>query len=269
MRRPKLSQHAALLGLAVLVAPGLALTARAQHTPDPYNIVGEYNLGYENYMYPTYPNGAGFTPNQGILQSRAGYSRANQFRSYVEELDGVGSSADTLFGLSPQVQGGTAPYYRAHRQFDEAFNRVYAPNEVADKTYTKNQQARTEKYLEYLRESDPTKRAQLYREYNQLSRRAARDFGPGPARAALRGDASERSSAAPIPAPRSSATPTPGMNNLLRRPSRLPSSSRTRGAATSTIGSETPEQILERANRAAAPTRVPNRSAPASATAPR
>ncbi len=61
----------ALLG-SPIVAIALVFSAvpsvRAQHTPDPYNIVGEYNLGYESYMYANYPNSIGFSPNQGRLQ---------------------------------------------------------------------------------------------------------------------------------------------------------------------------------------------------------
>jgi hypothetical protein len=250
MRRPKFSRHAAVPGLALLMAFGLALSARAQHTPDPYNIVGEYNLGYENSIYATYPNGIGFTPNQGILQSRSATSRANQFQSYVEELDGVGSDMNS-FG--PASRGGIQPYYRAHRQFDEAFNRVYAPNGAADRTFYADQDARTKKYLEYLKESDPKKRAQLYREYNQQSLRSARDFGSGSTRAAYRSGAgaSERSA-------------TTGSSSL-RRPSSLPSSS---SRPRATTPSETPEQILDRAelmdraNRATSPSRVPSRIAP-------
>src|SRR5258707_621130 len=123
MRRPKFSRHAVALGLALLLTPVLAPSARAQHTPDPYNIVGEYNGEYQDSMYANYPNGLGFTPNQGILQSRAATSRANQFQNYVEELDGVGSDSDP-FGPSGRGRGrgGIQPYYRANRQFDEAFN---------------------------------------------------------------------------------------------------------------------------------------------------
>jgi hypothetical protein len=257
MRRSRFSRHAVVLGFALLVALGLGPKARAQHTPDPYNIVGEYNLGYEDYMYSNYPNGVGYVPNQGILQSRTATSRANQFQSYVEQLDGVGSGSDS-FGTTYRGGGGIQPYYRAHRQYDDVFNRVYAPNEAADKTYYADQEARTKKYLEYLKESDPKKRAQLYREYNRQSLRAARDIGSGSARAAYRSGigASERST-------------TKG-SSLLRRPSSVPTpTNRPRATTTAPdLSSETPEQILERAelmdraNRAAPPARVPSRPAP-------
>jgi hypothetical protein len=256
MRRPNCSRHAVALGLAALIAPVLAAPARAQHTPDPYNIVGEGNLGYENAMFPTYPNGAGFTPNQGVLQGRSGVSRANQFQDFIQELDGVGSDSDPF---SARGRGRSDPYYRAHRQFDEAFNRVYAPNAAADKVYNEDKEARTKKYLEYLRESDPKRRAELYREYNKSSLKAARDFGAGSTRAALRGGGSERSAT------------TPPLGTPPRRPATAPSSGRSRTTpAASVLPSETPEQILERSesmDRASrsptpAPSRVPGRPVP-------
>jgi hypothetical protein len=246
MYRPALSRFAVVFGLAL----GLGGAAQAQHTPDPFNIVGEYNLGYQDYMYSTYPNGIGFSPNQGILlgNSRSGLSRANQFSSYIQELDGVGSYSDSLYGpgTAARGRGGIEPYYRAHHQFDEAFNRVYTPNDNADRTFEKDQKSRTEKYLEYLRESDPKKRAELYREYTQVSLRAMRDLGGGNARGAARGSGSTgtasgspRSSSSAPAAPRAGArTPT---SSLYRQPtssSRVPSLER-----------ETPEQILDRAER--------------------
>ena len=165
-----------------MIAPVLAPTGRAQHTPDPYNIVGEYNLGYQDSMYANYPNGVGLSPNQGVLQGRSGVARSNQFQSYLEEPR-RGRQRLGPFIPSGRGRGGIEPYDRAHRQFDEAFNRVYAPNEAADKTYNADKNARTKKYLEYLKESDPKKRAQLYRAYNQANLRAVRDSGSGSTRA--------------------------------------------------------------------------------------
>ena len=233
MRCLKLSRHAAVLGLSLL----LVSSVRAQHTPDPYNIVGEGNLGYQDYMYSNYPNGIGYSPNQGVLQGRSGLSRANQFQSSIEELDGVGSGSDS-FGSSNRIRGGIAPYYRAHRQFDEAFNRIYAPNDLADKTFRADQDARTKKYLEYLKESDPKRRAQLYREFNKESLRVARDLGSGSSRAATRANAADRSG---------STTTGAGAGSQLRRPSSTPASSRSRAASlTPDASSETPEDVLNR-----------------------
>jgi hypothetical protein len=270
MRRPKFSRQAAILGLAVLIAPALAPAARAQHTPDPYNIVGEYNLGYQDYMYANYPNGIGFSPNQGVLQGRSGVSRANQFQSYIEELDGVGSGSDIP---SSRGRGGIEPYYRAHRQFDESFNRIYSPNEAADKTYHADQNSRTKKYLEYLKESDPKKRAQLYREYNNERLRAARDIGSGSTRAAFRNGTADRSATSGTGAGTSGTGTGTSSTPPARRPSSLPTPpARSRVTPPlpdlSTETTETPQQILDRAeardraNRSALPSRVPPRTAP-------
>jgi len=274
MRRRTLFQHTGRLGLvlgvAVLIGPRLAAPARAQHTPDPYNIVGEYNIGYENHMYATYPNAVGFTPNQAILQGqlRAGYSRANQFSSYIQELDGVGSG-DSLTGFGSRAGGGIQPYWRAHHQYDEAFQRVYTPNEAPDRTYYEDQKARTDKYLAYLRETDPKKRAKLYREYQNESLRAARDFSAGSTRAAYRNGLMSRPSAAPAApdtfpsSPSSSAAPagrSPARSGVWTSPNyRRPWAGTTSPAAgtrsarpatpsaTSPLLSESPEQILRRA----------------------
>jgi hypothetical protein len=260
-----------VLGVAVLIGPRLATPAQAQHTPDPYNIVGEYNVGYENHMYATFPNGSGFTPNQGILQGqlRAGYSRANQFSSFIQELDGVGSG-DSITGFGSPAGSGIQPYWRAHHQFDEAFQRVYIPNEAPDRTYYEDQKARTDKYLAYLRETDPKKRAKLYREYQNESLRAARDFSAGSTRAAYRNSVMPRASAtapardtfpsnpssSPLPAGRPASRSGLWTNPYYRRPSSSSTSppaactGRARPATPSTTSpllSETPEQILRRA----------------------
>jgi len=281
MRRPEFSRHAAVVGLAMLVlfAQGLAAPALAQHTPDPYNIVGEYNAGYENSMYPTYPNGAGYSPNQGVLQGRSGVAGSNQFQSYLDDLDGGGGGGgNSLFGLSGRGRGGVEPYYRAHRQFDEVFNRIYTPNEEADKTFYKDQKSRTAKYLEYLREADPRKRALLYREYNQQSLQAARDFGSGSSRAALRGGMPERSTAPAAPAASgrpSSLTPAPRSSTARpgsTLPARRATTPSTPGRAPLPGALDTPDQILnrsemmDRANRA---TTTPNRGSTAVTPLPR
>jgi len=111
--------------------------------------------------------------------------RANTFQSYLDGLDGGGSGS--LFGAANRSRGGIGvPYYRAHREFDDAFDRIYTPNAVPDQAFRADQETRTKLYVDYLKESDPKKRAQLYRLYNQQSLRTARDSGAGSTRAALR-----------------------------------------------------------------------------------
>jgi hypothetical protein len=258
MRGPKLFSRIAIAGVAALTAFGLTAGARAQHTPDPYNIVGEYNLGYEDSMYSTYPNGAGINSNQAILQGvRPG--RANSFQSYLDSFDG---SSDSLFGGSSRGRGGAGvPYYRAHKEFDDAFDRIYTPNAAPDQAFRADQETRTKLYVEYLKESDPKKRAQLYRLYNQQSLRTARDSGAGSARAALR----TRNTPSTPPAP--AAAPAPRVNPY-RLPGRVPSPSARPRATSPSSASETPEDILDRAIRSSTPRAVPSGSS-STRTAPR
>jgi len=270
MRHPRVVRQAPILGLTVLIASGLAASVQAQHTPDPYNIVGEYNIGYENYMFPTYPNGMGFTPNEAALRGRSGVFQANQFQNYIEELDGVGSGSGSRF--DPRGLGGIEPYYRAHREYDPVFRRPYEPLLAPSGARADDSKLRTEKYLEYLRESDPKRRARLYRDYQNLSLRTARDLGSGSARAAFKSGADRSRSPAPASSP--SALPSSSATSrgsMLRRPSSVPAApGRPRSARTTPPGtaSESPSQILDRADsmdragRATAPARAPRQPAP-------
>jgi len=155
-----------LLGLSFFAWPPLA-TAQ-DHTADPYK---PYNSAYESYVYPSYPTN-GLMPNQSVLEGRAGgYGRANRFQDYME-----GGEDD--FGFGRSRSGAGVPYYSAYRQFDR-YGRDYdrgTQGASGDRAYHEDQQARQEKYLEYLRERDPKKRAELYREYTSESRKAARDL---------------------------------------------------------------------------------------------
>ncbi len=167
--RPRFSRHTAVAGLALLAA--LVATTRAWsqgHTPDPYNFVGEYNRGYEPYMFPAYPNDQGVIPGQAALQGRSGLRQANQYRNFVEELDGVDARDDVFAPTRGFRSGAGVPYYQAYRQYDRDYLRYYAPNQTADQTYYENQKARhdkhlqyqeaaREKYAQYVREADPTR----------------------------------------------------------------------------------------------------------------
>jgi hypothetical protein len=163
--------------LVVLAVGWLALPAArvmGQLTPDPYNIVGEYNGQYAPFMYAIEPAPGGMFPNQARLQERAGYRSANRFQNYVESLDGSLPESD-LPNLGRRSGAGT-PYYRANRQYDRDFGRIYQPNEVADKSFYTDQDSRNSRYFEAMRERDPRKRAQLLREYNMENLRSARSL---------------------------------------------------------------------------------------------
>jgi len=187
------------------------------HTPDPYNIVGEYNRQYEPYMGATFPTEEGTLPNQARLEERSSYRTANQFQNYVESLDGA--EDEGFRTVSPRLSGPGTPYYRANRRFDEAYQRTYRPNTEADRRYYTEQDRRNSKYFRAMNETDPRKRAQLLREYNLDNLRAARSLSRG--RTALDQDA-ERDrltpgggssalddDATPPPARRSPVLPSP------------------------------------------------------------
>ena len=123
--RPRFSSPGAVAGLALvatLVAPPVAWS---QHTPDPYNYVGEYNRGYEPYMFPTLPNEQGFVPGQAALLGRAGIRQSNQFQSYLQGQDG--SEGDGLLGATGARVGLSNPYYQAYRQYDRDYGRNLRP----------------------------------------------------------------------------------------------------------------------------------------------
>ncbi len=170
--RPRFSSHGVVAGLALLATLVATPRAWSQHTPDPYNYVGEYNRGYEPYMFPTLPNEQGFVPGQAAMMGRAGIRQSNQFRNYLQGLNG--SEGDGFLGAPEARVGLSNPYYQAYRQYDRDYGRTYAPNQEADRSYyedlrtrhekiLKYQEASREKYADYVRERDPTRRPPLPR----------------------------------------------------------------------------------------------------------
>jgi hypothetical protein len=165
-------------------------------------------------------------PNQAALSGRTGVLRANQFQNYLNDLEGMDRFSteqhDVLSTRSGSRPG--APHYRANRRFEAPSPRLAQPNpyEDADRAYMRDRQARDEKYFEYLRETDPRKKAQLYREYTQENLRAARDLAqprtnpprtaPGataPARPSTTGTGTVPSQPV-VPNPAASSSTTPG-----------------------------------------------------------
>ena len=147
----------------------------AQHTPDPFNIVGEYNRQFEPFMYASEPNSEGFFPNQSRLTDRAAYRTANRYQSYLAETEsGIGSDFEPRGSGRPRAGGN--PFFRAHSRVDQSFDRTYRPNEEADRGFYTERQQLNEKYFQAMGEKDPKKRAQLFREYNIENLRAARSF---------------------------------------------------------------------------------------------
>lgn len=157
------------IGAWLSVSPAIG-----QHTPDPYNIVGEYNNQYEPFMYAREPNDESLFPNQNRLRERPAIRSANRFQSYLDGMENVDGRFDT--GANARRSGGGSPYFQAYRKYDEGFKRIYKPNEKADENFFTDLDQRNQKYFEARKETDPKKRAQLLREYNMEKLRAARLF---------------------------------------------------------------------------------------------
>ncbi|MHC5538531.1 hypothetical protein ACYOEI_09910 [Singulisphaera rosea] len=149
---------------------GLGHVALGQdHTPDPYK---PYNAAYESFVYPVYPTD-GYYPNQSVLSGQTSMSRANQFQDFLDDLDGAGRSSQ-----GGRRRGGLGtPYYEASRDaYDPKAGRGGSSSAARDDQFYSDRQARHDSYINYLRERDPKKRAELYREFTQGSSRLSREL---------------------------------------------------------------------------------------------
>jgi len=144
-------------------------------TPDPYNIVGEYNGQYAPYMYAVEPAPGNVYPNSNRMRDSSTGRGTNGFQSFVDSLDGA-EPEEVMPGSSLRRPGIGTPYYRAYRKFDQDYGRLYRPNETADRSYVNNQSQLNTKYFDAMKEPNPRKRAQLLREYNMENLRTSRSF---------------------------------------------------------------------------------------------
>jgi hypothetical protein len=282
------TRNSRCLGWAAFVAvlaccPGSA--ARAQgFGPDPYK---PYNSRFEPFVYPQAPGPLDYGYNQGFAPGaeRAGVRGANQFENYLDSLRG--GNARTGGGTGA---GAGRPYFRTDRSLDTEAQ--YQPNRLADEKFERYQASQEEVsklYFRYLRERDPKKRAEVFREYTKARNQANRELStaPGSRRAAasrtsrrgtaprpLDSSSSSRRAGSPPPATRAEAGITGrGRDGGAR-------SSSTAGAAPSPLDDSmseleapkgaTPSQVLERALRNDPPGRGarPRRPSPSSVGAP-
>ncbi|WP_406696091.1 hypothetical protein V5E97_34370 [Singulisphaera sp. Ch08] len=231
VERSKNFRRVVNVGLFFLTPMGWAGQATAQgHTADPYK---PYNQQYEQFVYPSFPSGYGLTPNQNLLQP-GGYGAANQFQRFMESEIGPADE----FGTGRRRTGPGVPYYSAYRQYDKEYNRVYQPNQASDKDFYHDQRSRHEKYIAYLKERDPRKRAELYRAYTKDSSKVSRDLA-NPRGQAPREPGAE--AASPGGARRQSSAATPGAASS-RSP--LFSGSRSNPATKPSTRQRTPSDIL-------------------------
>lgn len=262
-------RSAVLFGLLTSLLGPTGREAKAQgYTADPYNIVGEYNSQYEPFMYATQPTDNGVFPNQSRMMERNGVRAANRFQSFSDSLDGAEPN-DAPAGALRRSGAGT-PYYRAFRQFDQDFDRLYRPNKDADSTFYNGLNQRNQKYFEAMRETDPRKRSQLLRDYNLDNMKAARGLSnnrntPERDRATASSTAATGSSptgsAASLTTPggRRTSSPLPALPNRPRASSSPRPLGRAPGATTRANDGASPadvlkrSELLERANRLTAP----------------
>jgi hypothetical protein len=259
-------RFAAFALLVHLVSLGAAPACLAQSGfgPDPFR---PYNSMYDPFVYPVAPGPTDFGYNRGGVNGIRG---ANQFENYLNSLQsanlgtGAGASGAGLRG------GIGTPYFHANRAYDQQYNRVYQPNKEADARFESDQRKVTSLYFEFLREKDPKKRAELFREYTRARRRASLELATPRATATRAGSRAPRRSvtaaegeeaaglrgrvrAAPPPAlpsrgtrARSGRTDSGSSPDIGPAPSPFGDSSSRSGASRAVV----PSEVLDRARRA-------------------
>lgn len=225
--------------------------------PDPFR---PYNSQYDAFVYPIAPGPLDYGPR---YRPQGGIRGANQFESYMNSLQGGGRGA----GGGP----GT-PYFRANRAYDREYGRIYQPNKEADASFQSNQDIVNDLYFKYLRERDPKKRAELFRDYNRARSRADRALNTPGGLSPRAGTRSARTGTDARSARTAEGNSGSDDRNSLSTPPattspvRSPGASARRAADTlrdeppspltdsSTTGtpsrSQTPSQVLDRATRA-------------------
>ena len=159
---------ATVLALLIGLAHGTIVSAQGT-IPRPHR---PYNSVYDPYVYPIYPNGDGYFPNQNSLTGRSGPAQANQFQQFLDE-GGLGSDPSPS-GLSRSGGAGT-PYYRAHRRFDPN-NR---PNNTeADRLFRERQGVWDTRYFRWKKYQEARQPAESRRSGPAHRRRRRRNGSP-------------------------------------------------------------------------------------------
>jgi hypothetical protein len=178
----------ALLIPLVCLEAAPACLAQSGFGPDPFR---PYNSQYDPFVYPVTPGPMDYGYNRGVSGNRG----ANQFQNYLDSLQsanlGTGAGAS-----GAGLRGGIGnPYFQANRAYDREYDRIYRPNKEADAKFESDQSKVTSLYFEYLREKDPKKRTELFREYSRARRRAESDLTSPRATATRAGTRTPRRSA--------------------------------------------------------------------------
>jgi hypothetical protein len=163
MTSPNTHRILFLRGAVFLFASGFASIVMAQPGmgPDPYR---PFTSQFDAFTFPIAPGRGDVLPNEAAL-GRAGLAaRSNRFQEY---LQGNGFGAGNL-------------NYRTQRQLDpQAFRESqYQPNRKVDEEsgYYEKQEYVSQAYFKYLRETDPKRRSELLKKYQQARSRPSREF---------------------------------------------------------------------------------------------
>lgn len=251
MSAPRSSFVPLYLGtIAAALATGAASTAVAQvgggMGPDPYR---PYSSQFDPFIYPVPSNGGQVLPSNAAL-GRAGLMRANRFQEFLDNSSfGTGNSN-----------------YRTQRRLnrDESHVSQYQPNRAVDEKsgfYEKKEYV-SQVYFSYLRESDPKKRAELLKKYQQARARPARDFAAADGRDAAAEEGADGGGAdESTAAGRAGRRGAGARRSALESPSRVPPSPERESSRSSRTGRpDAPSPLQER--RTTAP-EAPASSSPA------
>jgi hypothetical protein len=242
--------------------------------PDPFR---PYNSQYDPYVYPMGPAGPG--AGQGGSMNAPGIRSANQYQSFLNELQGPSYSNGERYGIGqPYYRSTVDPSYIKHYRPD------YQPKVKSERFFEDTQRLINEKYFAYLDEKDPKKRARLLKDYHQARTRALSTGRESPSRileSATRLESEPESTtpgraSAPGLAPRSGLPTSPRIRSGLLDSSREgdsrslpPAPALPFGSSTRTGTRRTPIDVLNRARSLDKP--IDGRSKPAAkgAKAPR
>ena len=157
--------------------------------PDPFR---PYNAQYDPFVFPVAPGPADVGFNRGGVNGIRG---SNQFESYMNSLQGANLGSGVVgAGVAGSRGGPVAPYFQANRAYDREYERLYRPNREADSRFESDQSKVTSLYFEYLREKDPKKRIELFRDYSRARRRVTQDLASPRATATRTGTRTTRRS---------------------------------------------------------------------------
>ncbi|WP_152050623.1 hypothetical protein [Tautonia marina] len=159
-------------GFLLVAVFGLAPSLKAQFNGDPFD---PYRASYRS---STIPMATQFGPGRARVVTPPG----------MGSVPGIGVPWDASFTNPTYPLPSTSrfsadldllsPSNDVYRRYDAEFGRVYRPNAEADEQFARMQEARQELYFQAMRETDPERKAELRRQYQDLSRRISLGMSP-------------------------------------------------------------------------------------------